>query len=251
MIDVIASSPSRHWPTTSMSGSFDSRFVSRSRASGSSSTTSVLIFFMSLFPWKCRRHDGCSGAGSRRADRPHRPGGPYGTGRSPIEVHARRLLVLESGGRSRPPGNGNDDGDALFEAMKFESEICAVLMLQARAGGRDADAFLQRRERRLRQPEPGVANFNPEFVVVTPRANVDVAGARLLRDAVLDGVLDERLQEQRRHQGVERVRLDVEPDHQTVDEARLFDFQVLGQEIELRLQLDFLAAEVLERQAEE
>ena len=76
-------------------------------------------------------------------------------------------------------------------------------------------------------------------------------GPGLLRDAVLDRVLDERLQQQVRHQRVERVGLDVEADDEAIGEARLLDLEVLCEEVELGLERDFLLAELLERQAQQ
>ena len=56
------------------------------------------------------------------------------------------------------------------------------------------------------------------------RSEIDAwAGAR--RDAVFDGVLDERLKDQPRHFGVERVWIDVVVDRETILEPRLFDLQ--------------------------
>ena len=46
---------------------------------------------------------------------------------------------------------------------------------------------------------------------------------------------------------VERLGLDVEPDDQAIGETRLLDFEVLRQEIELRLQRAFVAAQILQR----
>ena len=96
--------------------------------------------------------------------------------------------------------------------------------------------FLKRRQRGIGQTEAVVTDLDPEFVVLLPRADVDVAGTGLLRDAVLDRVLDQRLQEQRGQQRVERLRLDVETDDEPIGESRLLDFQVLRQELELGLQ---------------
>ena len=68
--------------------------------------------------------------------------------------------------------------------------------------------------------------------MIGPRPYVDVARARLFRNAVLDGVLDERLQEQGRDERVERIRLDVEPHDQTIGKACLLDFVSKYLEIE-------------------
>ena len=68
---------------------------------------------------------------------------------------------------------------------------------------------------------------------------------------MLDRVLDERLQDEVRHERVERLGLDVEADNQAVGEARLLDLDVLREEVQFRLQWDFLLADVLERQPQQ
>ena len=73
----------------------------------------------------------------------------------------------------------------------------------------------------------------------------------LPRDAVLDRVLDERLQQQRRYQRVECLGLDVVADHQTVGEACAFDLEVLAEKVELGVERDFLFAEPLEREPQQ
>ena len=84
-----------------------------------------------------------------------------------------------------------------------------------------------------------------------PAPNLDLAGRRPRTNAVLDGVFDERLEHKVGHQRVERVRLHVEHNGQTIPEARLFDLQVLREEIELLLQRHFLHADVLQRHAQQ
>ena len=59
-------------------------------------------------------------------------------------------------------------------------------------------------------PTPLSLTSIQSVVVAALRRDLHEAGARLRRDAVLDGVLDERLQDQARHLGVERLRVDVE-----------------------------------------
>src|SRR5690606_5001493 len=70
-------------------------------------------------------------------------------------------------------------------------------------------------------------------------------------DAVLDGIFDERLKNKVGHERVQRVGLDLEHYGQTVTESGLFDLQVLGQEIQLFLQRDFLDADHPEGDAEQ
>ena len=51
-----------------------------------------------------------------------------------------------------------------------------------------------------------------------------------LGHAVLDRVLHERLQDQVRHHRVERVRLDVETDDESIGVTGLLDLEILGGE---------------------
>src|SRR4029079_8259239 len=90
------------------------------------------------------------------------------------------------GGAVGAPRHRDDHCDAMFEAVELESEVGAKLMLQARPRRRDADAFLKRRQCGIRETEAVVADLDPEFVLRLARPNVDMAGAGLLRDAVLD-----------------------------------------------------------------
>ena len=68
---------------------------------------------------------------------------------------------------------------------------------------------------------------------------------------MLDRVLDERLQDQPRHFGVERLGIDLELDRQAILEARLLDLEVLLQELQLLLQRDAGRAGAIERQAQQ
>ena len=68
---------------------------------------------------------------------------------------------------------------------------------------------------------------------------------------MLDGVLDERLEQERRHEDVERIRPDVIPDDQTIGKPRPLDLEVLPQEVELGGECDFLLPEAFERQPQQ
>ena len=135
--------------------------------------------------------------------------------------------------------------------MEFKAVIGAELVRQPRARRGDADSLLERGQRILRQPHAVVAHLHHELVVLAAGADVDVPGAGLARDAVLDGVLDQRLQQQRRHEHVVGFRLHVVADDETVGEAGAFDLEVLAEEVELVLQRDLRLAETLERQAQQ
>ncbi len=149
------------------------------------------------------------------------------------------------------PGNGHDDRQPGGLPVELEPVVGAEEVLQPRAGRRHADALLQRRQRVLRQPHPVVADFHAQLVALAPGRDVDVPGPALLGHAVLDRVLDERLQDEVGHERVERLGLHVEAHDQAIGEARLLDLEVLRQEVELRLERDFLLADVLERQPQQ
>src|SRR5687767_12818826 len=121
-----------------------------------------------------------SGAGPRGAHRADPPRGPA------VHPLAGGAFVLRDRTGLRPPGQGDHDGDAFPEAVELEPVIGAVLVLQARPGGRDPDSLLQRLQRGFRQPQPVVTDLDSELVVIAAGADVDVSRPRLLRDAVLD-----------------------------------------------------------------
>ena len=103
----------------------------------------------------------------------------------------------------------------------------------------------------LRQPDTVVPDFHPELVAVPTRGDLDVAGTRLSGHAVLDGVLDERLEDQTRHAGVQGFRLDVELHRQAIRETRLLDAEILLEELQLHLQGHFVVARVVEREPQQ
>ena len=81
--------------------------------------------------------------------------------------------------------------------------------------------------------------------------DLDVSPGRSRRHTVLDGVLDERLQDQPRHLGVERLGIDVVAHRQAILESGLLDLQILLQELELLLQRDARRAAAVERQSQQ
>jgi len=161
------------------------------------------------------------------------------------------LNVVYALERAYSPWNGHDHTDTLRQSVKLEAVIGAELVLQARACGRDADPLLQGGQRVLREAHSVVPHFDPELVVIPARGDVDVTRPRFTRDTVFDRVLDERLQQQRRHQRVERLGLDLVPDHEAVGKTCSFDLQVLAEEVELGAERDFLFAEPLEREPQQ
>ena len=127
----------------------------------------------------------------------------------------------------------------------------AVQALEPIARVREPDAAAQARARAGAQADAVVADFDPELLALPARRNLHESRAGLRRHAVLDRILDERLQNQPRHFGVERLGIDVEPDRQAILEARLLDLEVLLQELQLLLQRDARRARAVERQAEQ
>src|SRR5688572_9606785 len=157
---VMASSPSRAGVTSSTSGSCESSVVSRSRASGSSSTTRTLIFFM-IGP-SARWRSGHDLDGRRRVvplDAVRGRTGRRGGHTADVAATAPRLA----------PWQGDDDREPLRQAMKFEAIVGAEEMLQAGPRRRYADALVQRRQRILGQPDPVVPHLETELVAVAAR----------------------------------------------------------------------------------
>src|SRR3954471_17237937 len=115
-------------------------------------------------PAQCRRlrSSGADGAAERLCAAPGR-----------VSRHIALLRAI--GGAFGAPRHRNDHRDTLFEAVELEAEIRSKLMLQARSRGGYADAFLKRRQRSIGETEAVVADLDPEFVVLLPGANVDVA----------------------------------------------------------------------------
>ena len=70
-------------------------------------------------------------------------------------------------------------------------------------------------------------------------------------DAVAHGVFEERLQNQIRHQGIERLRRNVHLNLQSIAEARLLDLGVAFEEIDFFTQGDLLRVRALERMAQQ
>ena len=79
--------------------------------------------------------------------------------------------------RAGAPRDGYHHRDSLLEPVEFESILGAELVLQSRPRRRDADAFLQRGQRILGEPDAVVAHLEPEHVVVAPGGDVDMSFA--------------------------------------------------------------------------
>ena len=78
----------------------------------------------------------------------------------------------------------------------------------------------------LREPRPVVAHRDTEHPAVAARGNLQQAGVEPSSEAVDEGILDQRLEDQVRHQRAAGVGRDPADDTQPVAEADLFDRQV-------------------------
>ena len=115
----------------------------------------------------------------------------------------------------------------------------------------EPDAPVERHQAVGRQPVAAVADLDRQLRS-RARARMTIQPGRACgRDAVADGVLDERLQQQVRHQRVERLGIDLDRDAQPAAEPRLLDLEVLLQDVELVLERHLLRARRVERHAQQ
>src|SRR5262249_42186985 len=115
------------------------------------------------------------------------------------------------------------DQSAAVNVIQLEAVRRAVKLLQTRTRVGQADAFFDRLAMVGRQAHAVVANLKLQFVAGAAGANLYQPGGRARRDAVTDGVFDQRLQDQIGRARVERLRLDLHFHLQAVAEPRLFD----------------------------
>ena len=124
---------------------------------------------------------------------------------------------------------------AAGRCLELEAMAIAVEVLEPGSGVRQADARLKRVQLVGRQPDAVVAHRQREQSVAVRRArDVDPAAADSRADAVAQRVLDERLEKQIRHRRIEHLGIDVDVDDEAIAESRLFDLQILLEEVELR-----------------
>ena len=152
----------------------DSRPASRSRASGSSSTIRVLIFFISVCP------SVVGGGGLSRSQLA--PDRGRCRERVLLRPAADRSVRVRSGSLPRrPPRHGDDHRYALFEAMELETEVGAELCWRRARVVDTPMPFCSAVSAVSDRPSAIVADLDPELVVLAPRADVDVARPGLLR----------------------------------------------------------------------
>src|SRR5262245_9743310 len=150
-----------------------------------------------------------------------------------------------------PERNGQaDDQPALVTVAQIEVGVVAVKLLQPRAGVGQPDAPFDLRAPGVRQSGAVVADLKLEFVPFEPGRNLDQPRRGMWRDAVTDGVFDQRLQNQIGHARVERLRLDIHLHLQPVAESRLFDLQVAFEKFQLLPERRLLRPDILKRQSQ-
>src|SRR5262245_24423411 len=152
----------------------------------------------------------------------------------------------------QPKRNGQaDDQPALVTVAQIEEVICAVKLIQPRAGVAQSDALFDLRAPGVRQSRAVVADLKLEFVLFESGGNLDQTRRRVWRDSVTDGVFDQRLQNQIGHARVERLRLDIHLHLQPIAEPRLFDLQVAFEKFQFLSQRRLLRADILQRQSQQ
>ncbi len=93
----------------------------------------------------------------------------------------------------------------------------------------------------LRAPGPSSRTSSTSESPSSAADDLDRPAARARRDAVLDRVLDERLQRERRNHAIERVGVEPLDDAQTVAEAQLLEREIVADESHLVGQRHVLA----------
>ena len=152
--------------------------------------------------------------------------------------------------RDAAQGNVEVDEDAAAGILAHgQRRRFAVETIDPRSRIRQPDAFTALPV--LRQPRPIVSDAQPERVAVGLRFDRERARAHHRLEPVADGVLDERLQDQRRHQDVHRGDVDAILDPQPIAEVHLLDVEIRAQVFELLRELDFLDADLAQRDAQQ
>src|SRR5207244_1799851 len=95
-----------------------------------------------------------------------------------------------------------------------------------------------------------VADANVQVLAARFRSNLDLAPLGALVDRVMHGVLDERLQRERRRAADERFRIDVRVDAQPLAVPQLLELEVSPRELPLLGERNGVAVAVAQRIAE-
>src|SRR5687767_12320397 len=108
---------------------------------------------------------------------------------------------------------------------QVEAMVAAIELLQACSRIGDAYTLLGLR-RPVREAGPIVLDSQHQAGMLAASDNLEPAWLSPRSDAVPDGILHQRLQEQVRHGGCERAGLDIHVNAQPAPQAGAFDFQV-------------------------
>ena len=95
-----------------------------------------------------------------------------------------------------------------------------------------------------------VVDLQCEFVGLASRSKSNSAGPGMRFDAVANGILHERLQDEVGHTRIERFRGGVNFHPEAAAESNLLDFEVAPQELQFLAQGHFLPFRVIERGAQ-
>src|SRR5215469_10271047 len=138
-----------------------------------------------------------------------------------------------------PQWNGDDGLTASTVAPgKLQRRLVPVQLFQARPDIVESDAESQARSRcRTRAI---IADAERNSAIVALRSDLQPACGGIDADAVLDGILNQRLKRQARHIDSEKVRWHVHVNFQAIMKACLFDLQILADELELALEGDLV-----------
>src|SRR6266496_4272487 len=128
---------------------------------------------------------------------------------------------------------------SLGHVLQVEPLIVSVELLEAGARVRQPDPG-PARAWRFQEPRPVVAHAQYEHSLLSPSGDLDLPAAGLRRDAVLDRVLHERLQDQVGYARRKDLGRNVEGDLQPILEPRRLDLHVHLEELELAGERDEL-----------
>src|SRR5215475_8880015 len=140
----------------------------------------------------------------------------------------------------RTPQWDGDDGltASTVAPRKFQRRLVSVERFQAGLDIGESDAESQARSRCGTRAI--IANAEPDPAVVELRSDLQPACGGIDADAVLDGILDQRLKCQTRYIDSEKVRWHVHVNFQPVMKACLFDLQILADKLEFALEGDLV-----------
>src|SRR5208337_3035992 len=145
-----------------------------------------------------------------------------------------------------------DLDDAASAGRIFQGHLVVVVvkLLQARPCVAQADSFWRNRAVTGKSLTV-VADLDPQLVEDLARRDANAARSAARADAVANGVLHQRLQEQVRHQRRQRDVLNVHLHLQPVLETRLLDVNVLLQEGQLAAERQFVDTDSVQREAQQ